>query len=192
MVFYFDNGKPTYDGFTFSLDKGKFVVLVLLVMCIGFALPLFNGDIANAELLHPVKNAKMVADQSPTAEEKAAARKHFELGVALAREGKWGGAAVEYYKAIGEDDTLAEAHTNLGVALAQNGRTEKAIPHHVRAIELNPKLPQARVNLAVELAHIGRYSDAWAAVHAAQDLGHIVNDDFLKLLAARFPDPRKK
>ena len=126
----------------------------------------------------------------PSMSARMLAKRHFRLGLELAKEGKWGGAAVEYFRAIGEDDTLAEAHTNLGVALAHQGRTTQAIPHHLRAIELNPSLAQAHVNLAVDLAHIGRYRDAWAHVHSAKSLNHPVNPEFLKLLASRLPDPR--
>ena len=139
-----------------------------------------------------VKASRRFLEKAPRLLRKHWPNDTFRLGVGLAKEGKWGGAAVEYFRAIGEDDTLAEAHTNLGVALAQQGKTERGIPHHARAIELNPKLAQAHVNLAVDLAYIGRYSDAWASVHAAQDLGHTVHPEFLKLLASRLPDPRQK
>ena len=122
--------------------------------------------------------------------QRALATRYFHLGIGLAKDGKWGAASLEYYRAIAEDDTLAEAHTNLGVALAQQGESGKAIPHHLRALELNPKLAQAHVNLAADLAHIGKYRDAWAHVHTAQDLDHPVHPEFLKLLESRLPDPR--
>lgn len=167
------------------------IPVVVFALTLGMTL-WADGTLSFAEPGQLRENIKEIPGKDASFAQKALAKRYFRLGVELAKEGKWGGAAVEYFRAIGEDDTLAEAHTNLGVALAQQGKTERGIPHHVRAIELNPKLAQAHVNLAVDLAHIGRYSDAWASVHAAQDLGHTVHPEFLKLLASRLLDPRQK
>ncbi len=143
-----------------------------------------------AEPIQLRESVKDISEKKASAAQRVLAKRYFHLGLELAKIGKWGAAALEYYRAVGEDDTLAEAHTNLGVALAQQGETEKSIPHHLRAIELNPRLAQAHVNLAVDLSHMGQYGDAWTYVHAAQDLGHSVNPEFLKLLDSRLPDPR--
>ncbi len=151
-----------------------------------------TGDtVSYAEPFQLRESVKEIPGKDASLAQRTVAKRYFRLGVELAKIGKWGGAAVEYFRAIGEDDTLAEAHTNLGVALAQQGKVERAIPHHARALELNPKLTQAYVNLAVDLAYLGKYTEAWGAVHSAQDLGHTVNLEFITRLNTRLPDPRK-
>ena len=164
---------------------------LVILLAITLGMTLWIGDrLSHAEPIQLRESVKEIPGTKSSLAQRALAMRYFHLGIALARDGKWGAAALEYFRAVAEDDTLAEAHTNLGVALAQQGETSKAIPHHLRAIELNPKLAQAHLNLAVDLAHIGQYSDAWPHVHAAQDLDHPVNPEFLKLLASRLPDPR--
>lgn len=170
--------------------KGGLVILVsFLIFSLGGTV--WTSDrIAYAESVQLREIVKDISEEDSFLTQRALAMRYFNLGLGLAKKGKWAAAALEYFRSVAEDDTFAEAHTNLGVALAQQGQTTKAIPHHLRAIELNPKLAQAHLNLAVDLAHIGRYSDAWPHVHMAQDLGHLVNSEFLKLLASRLPDPR--
>lgn len=165
------------------------VILLAFTLSMTF---LTSDTLSYAELIQFRESAKEVLGKNSSVAQRALAMRYFHLGIALARDGKWGAAALEYFRAVAEDDTLAEAHTNLGVALAQQGETSKAIPHHLRAIALNPKLAQAHLNLAVDFAHLGQYSDAWPHVHAAQDLDHPVNPEFLKLLASRLSNPRQE
>ena len=165
------------------------IPVILLTFVVSMTLWTGNS-LSTAEPIQLRENIKEISEKETSAAQRILAKRYFRLGLELANIGKWGAAALEYYRAVGEDDTLAEAHTNLGVALAQQGETEKSIPHHLRAIELNPKLAQAHVNLAVDLSHMGQYGDAWTYVHTAQDLGHPVNPEFLKLLGSRLPDPR--
>ncbi|GEM_PF-3030914 len=165
---------------------------ILLVCIVSISLSLgdrlsYGAQTQLSEKTTPEQGSSIGANDS-----RALAMRYFHLGLDLQKSGKWGAATLEYFRAIGEDETLAEAHANLGLALAQQGEPEKAIPHHLRAIELNPALPQAHINLAIDLAHIGQYSDAWSHVHEAQALQHPVNPEFLRLLASRLPDPRKK
>ncbi len=165
------------------------ILVWFLIFSLGMTL--WTGDrLAYAEPIQLRESVNEISEKDSSVAQRALATRYFHLGIGLAKKGKWAAAALEYFRAVAEDDTLAEAHTNLGVALAQQGQTAKAIPHHLRAIELNPKLAHAHVNLSVDLAHISRYSDAWTHVHAAQDLGHPVNPEFLKLLETRLPDPR--
>ena len=166
---------------------------MILVTFLSFSLGMtvWTGDrFAYAEPVQLRESVKEIFEKDSSLAQRKLATRYFHLGMGLAQKGKWAAAALEYFRAVAEDDSLAEAHTNLGVALAQQGQTTRAIPHHLRAIELNPKLAQAHLNLAVDLAHIGQYGDAWPHVHTAQDLGHPVNPEFLKLLASRLPDPR--
>ena len=168
--------------------------LVFLTFLLGMTF--FVGDrLSHADPIQLRESVKTIPEKESSASAiatRALAMRYFNLGLELQKIGKWKAASLEYFRSVGEDDTLAEAHANLGLALAQQGEPEKAIPHHLRAIELKPTLPQAHVNLAIDLAHIGQYSEAWDHVHELQAMDHPVNPEFLKLLASRLPDPRKK
>jgi tetratricopeptide (TPR) repeat protein len=82
-------------------------------------------------------------------------RAHYNLGIALARTGDFGKAAVHYRKALAADPGFAEVHNNLGVALARLGQVHEAISHYRMALEANQGVAEVHTNLAVALARKG-------------------------------------
>ena len=100
---------------------GQVIPILLLAVTLGITVGI--GDtLSYAEPFQLRESIKEVPGKEASHADRALAKRYFHLGLELAQEGKLGGAAVEYFRAIGEDETLAEAHANLGVALAQQGK----------------------------------------------------------------------
>ncbi|MBI3011354.1 MAG: tetratricopeptide repeat protein [Candidatus Omnitrophica bacterium] len=88
------------------------------------------------------------------------ARAHYNLGIALAEQGKAEEAGTHFVEALRLDPNYAEAHGNLGAVLAKQGKAEEAVDHYRRALRLNPSLAEAHHNLGIALAEQGRYEEA--------------------------------
>jgi Flp pilus assembly protein TadD len=103
-----------------------------------------------------------------------AARRHFNLGLALTALRELDGARVAYEASLALDPRHAESWNNFGhVALAQND-TEQALAAYRKALELKPDYADARYNLGVALQGLGRTAEARQAYEAVLDLrpGH--------------------
>jgi tetratricopeptide (TPR) repeat protein len=88
------------------------------------------------------------------------AEAHFNLGVALAAEGRMGEAVAHYREAIRLEPDFAPARTNLGGMLLGARRFDEAIVEF-RAVErLDSADAQAHYNLGVALAAAGRLQEA--------------------------------
>ena len=66
------------------------------------------------------------------------ARGHYNLGVALATQGKLDEAIAHYSEALRIRPNSPRAHNNLGVALATQGRLDEAIAHYPRRYGSHP------------------------------------------------------
>jgi len=88
------------------------------------------------------------------------ARAHYNLGIALAEQGRREEAVRHFVEALRLKPDYAEAHGNLGVVLAEQGKRKEAIAHYVQALRLNPGLAEAHNNLGLELADEGRLEEA--------------------------------
>lgn len=82
---------------------------------------------------------------------------HFNLGNALARQGKAEDAIREYQSALGgatQKETRANAHYNIGNAFLQGQRFQEAVGSYVESLKLNPRDEQAKYNLSYALERL--------------------------------------
>lgn len=85
---------------------------------------------------------------------------NYNLGVALAMQGRNNEAIVEYREALRLFPGYVEAHNNLGDALYAIGDSAGAIQQYREAIDLNPELAAPRGGLGVALAVQGHVDEA--------------------------------
>jgi protein O-GlcNAc transferase len=86
----------------------------------------------------------------------------FQLGNALAAQGRVDQAIVHYERALALMPDLAEAHNNLGIALVTQGKIDQAIAHYERALALKPDYAEAHNNLGLALVAQGKIDQAIA------------------------------
>ncbi len=96
------------------------------------------------------------------------ARAHYNLGNALATQGRFDEAMEHYRQTLKIMPDYAEAHDNLGLALAGRGQVDEAIACYQKALEINPDLAEAHNNFGVLLGQRGRFDEA--IVHLQQAL----------------------
>ena len=87
---------------------------------------------------------------------------HYNLGIALNKQGDTDGAIVHYRQALDLRPSYAEAHYNLGRLLSQKGQLDEAITHYEKALEINPGAADAQNNLGATLFASGRVDEAIA------------------------------
>ena len=85
---------------------------------------------------------------------------HNNLGVELARLGKFGSAEAHYNTALRLEPHYIAAHNNLGVELARQGRFDAAAAHLAEALRLKPDYISAHNNVGVALNHQGKFEAA--------------------------------
>jgi tetratricopeptide (TPR) repeat protein len=92
---------------------------------------------------------------------------HNNLGSALAMDGNFEEAAVQFRNALQVNPSLAEAHRNLGIIFDKTGHAEEAISELQQATDINPNFSKAFYNLGAVLfekgdteAAIAKYSRA--------------------------------
>ncbi len=90
-------------------------------------------------------------------------RAQYNLGNALAEEGKAAAAVDHYRRAISLRPDYGDAFYNLAISLEDLGRPEEAVVWYQRALALNPDSAQIRNNLGAALLATGREEEA--AVH---------------------------
>jgi tetratricopeptide (TPR) repeat protein len=82
---------------------------------------------------------------------------HFNLGNALARQGKAEDAIREYQNALGgatQRDTRAYAHYNIGNSFLQGQKFQEAVNSYVESLKLNPRDDEAKYNLSYALERL--------------------------------------
>ncbi len=94
-------------------------------------------------------------------------RGHYNLGVALAAQGRTKESITEYQKTVVIDPKYSPAYNRLGVALATEGKMEEAIASFWKAVKINPKSTDAYTNLGNALAIQGKAEEALAAFRNA-------------------------
>jgi tetratricopeptide (TPR) repeat protein len=85
---------------------------------------------------------------------------YTNLGLALARQGRWDEALEQYQKSIEVNSNDAFAQGNLGAALWMLHRREEAVDHFREAIRVDPKYAPAHANLGMALTAEGDYPNA--------------------------------
>ena len=87
---------------------------------------------------------------------------HYNLGIALNKQGDTNGAIFHYRQAVDLRPSYAEAHYNLGRLLVQKGQLDEAITHYEKALEISPGDADAHNNLGAALFASGRVDEAIA------------------------------
>ncbi len=85
---------------------------------------------------------------------------YYNVGLDLAKSGRFGQAVEEYRQALALNPQDAKAHHNLGAAYAQQGRLREAITQYRQVLRIRPDSVEARSNLGVILAQQGRRREA--------------------------------
>ncbi len=85
---------------------------------------------------------------------------HFNLALALDRQGNFPEAIEEYRKTVGLDPQNLSAYTNLGIALAKVGEIDEAISQFEKRLGLGPGSARAHGNLGAALLEKRRFEEA--------------------------------
>ena len=123
------------------------------------------------------------------------AEAHYNLGVALASQGKMSEAVQEFALARQFNPEHAEAHYNLGALLASQGKTADAIAEYREAVRLRPNWPLPLKGLAWILAtnKDANFRNPGEAVPLAERLCSVTSYkrvDALDTLAAAYAEGR--
>lgn len=89
------------------------------------------------------------------------AGQHYQMGNALAAQGRMGQAVIYYEQAISVRADYVEAYSNLGNALAALGNIDQAVARYEHALSIEPN-PQIHFNLATVLEGQDRIEQAIA------------------------------
>jgi len=85
---------------------------------------------------------------------------HYNLGIALEKEGRTSEAMANYYKALKIKPNYSDARNNLGLILAKKGETSEAIQHFSEILRLNPGYVKAHINLGKLMIEEGMTANA--------------------------------
>jgi tetratricopeptide (TPR) repeat protein len=101
------------------------------------------------------------------------ARPRYNLGLALANQGKIEEAISHYSEALRIKPNYVAAHNNLGQALADLGRLKGAVKHFSEALRINPNNHKAHNNMGNALTSLGKQDEAlehfYIAIQIAPD-----------------------
>ena len=100
----------------------------------------------------------------------ATAEEHYDRGVDLFAEGKYGEAIAAYDAALSVDPGFVDALHGLAMAHAKNGNLQAAIGAAQRVIEIAPEDPLGFTGLSMLYQQAGRIADAEAAANQARVL----------------------
>jgi tetratricopeptide (TPR) repeat protein len=95
---------------------------------------------------------------------------HYNLGYALAAQGRAAEAIEHYKQAVLINPNFVWPYNNLGILLGQQGRAAEAIEYYQKAIKLNPNLAELHSNLGILLAQQGRMAEAIGNLQVALKL----------------------
>ncbi len=137
-------GRWRYRRIALAISTG--VILSAFMMCTYFQVRHWRSSI------FLFKHALKVTDRNHLA--------HYNLGVALTRQGEPMEAIGHFSRAIQVKPDYVKAHYNLGVELAKQGNVNEAISHFSRAIQIKPDYAKAHYNLGVALARQGKPLEA--------------------------------
>jgi tetratricopeptide (TPR) repeat protein len=160
----------------FVLARYRYPIVPLLTMFAGAAVTAFPAWWRASRPRDRRAAAAVVAGaallcywplQSP-AEMQSATR--YNIGYALAGEGRIDEAIAEYRVAIEQMPTNAPARSNLGSLLSGRGQHDEALRQLQEATRLDPRLAAARISLGIELAAQGHSQAAMESFRRALEL----------------------
>lgn len=85
---------------------------------------------------------------------------HKNRGVALAMQGAWDAALLEFQRSLEIDPNYADGHIAVGNVFMARQRPEQALICYQRALALNGDSAKAHSNLGIALQRLGRSDDA--------------------------------
>jgi Flp pilus assembly protein TadD len=85
---------------------------------------------------------------------------HYNLGIALASQGRVNEAIYHYREAIRIRPDHFEAYSNLGNLLSEQGKPDEAVSNYRKALEIRPDDATVRYNLGTLLAEQGKFNEA--------------------------------
>ncbi len=103
-------------------------------------------------------------------------------GLIYYKQGNYTQALSDYNKAIKIDPNNAEVYNNRGSFYGNQGDLTQAMSDFDKAIEINPQYVDAYNNRATGYYALNEYDKAWADVRKAEELGAVVNPDFINKL----------
>ena len=123
--------------------------------------------------LSPEELAKLRQDMAKAEERKKASadvKAAFDAGLALAAQGKYAEAIVEYNKALEKDPDQAYIQANLADALSKLDRNDEALAAYQKAISLKPDDAAMYTNMGVLLGKMGKAEESQAMFKKAAEL----------------------
>ncbi|RJP75750.1 MAG: tetratricopeptide repeat protein [Desulfobacteraceae bacterium] len=87
-------------------------------------------------------------------------RPHYNLGIAMAEQGRTHEAVSYYLEALRIDPEYASLHTNLGLEFFIQGKRRLAIEHYKEALRIQPDFVYAHVNLGSAMLADGKTDQA--------------------------------
>jgi len=85
---------------------------------------------------------------------------YYNLGVALAAEGRFEEATARYHEALRLKPDYAAARVNLGTVLQAQGNLQEAIDHYFEALKFKPNYALAHYNLGGAFRSLGQLDEA--------------------------------
>ena len=123
--------------------------------------------------LTPEEVERMKQDMAKNEERKKASgevKVAFDAGLALAQQGKYAEAVVEYNKALEKDPDQAYIQANLADALAKMDKNQEALAAYQKAITLKPDDPAMYTNMGVLLGKLGKTEESQAMFKKAAEI----------------------
>jgi tetratricopeptide (TPR) repeat protein len=107
---------------------------------------------------------------------------HYNLGVALARQGKLNEASGHWLNVIRLEPNNAEVYYMLANAMAAQGKLDEAIQNYSKAIRLKPEIdtsPRLHDLMSMNYAKTGQYKKAILSAQKAVDLARAAGQETL-------------
>lgn len=120
----------------------------------------------NSETVKP-KGKTLSAAEFAQADVPKAARKHYERGLRLAREGKTDEARAAYEEALKVFPDYVLALNRIGEQHSRQGRLAEAQAAFERALAISPKYAVSHINLGILMVQMRRYAEAVEQLEAA-------------------------
>lgn len=123
--------------------------------------------------LTPEEVEKIKTEMSKAEERKKASgevKAAFDAGLALAQQGKYAEAVVEYNKALEKDPDQAYIQANLADALSKMDKNDEALAAYQKAIALKPDDPAMYTNMGVLLGKMGKTEESQAMFKKAAEI----------------------